>query len=1006
MEERESRTRFKLVHVVMPHQWLKQIKKSYRRKRAVRGDGDADSATTSSCETSFESSSLFQPHLGPSDAARSLIDVAFPLSPKALRLTAYSNQLSPSVAMSPLRYTVSPSPASGSSPPSRFYPSPCRYPPSPTRKMLFPTRGIDIPYPISPRKPSVVVSIQTPSPATRFLTGVRTVKNVEELLPPPPSPPRFSTASAPDRSDYNKAPQSTALLQRSRSARSSLFACFTDDFRLPESATKVEDKEAAPSYLPRLGGSARGAARDFHNQVVPLSPSDHGGIMRTEQKQHQQAAESGGGGRGKTCTCAPGGSDYCAACSSRESAAVTSGRAGNLLSKSARHSGTGSSSRREARAGRGSSTHHRRVLSLSCISNAARNSPDGQEMLASASLSSSFRRADIGEQVSQAAAPAVKPAPGPAPAAAAGEWPRETSWNVLAELDNEVVRRRVVLRKRVQSVSHGVQLQQNVMYDPEASSFGFRSASLEELQGASQKRLVDTGFVDGVDTCGSFRLSTSSVDVNAEHNVVPWDKDFSSATSEDPESLFTPFEVDSACVTPGATSSSSATGFGNSIKASRLAAVSNANPHADRSPSAAWTVPFIPEECEAACPSPEDSDVEPAEDADEQSCRVSDESGQASDVAEVDSEEEDGSLRSSARYDTKSCSSSSRQGDGALTEDEHDDGRDDDDDVGGDDEEEDEGESGGQSWDEMEAWPPSPVVEEDEYEDEDEDEDELKEGEEWNASSSMQEAWPELRFRCRDAGEQTCDDNQSEMDCSSSIDDACAMEQAQQQCDESESKGGAAAAGPGRWTDGLQSLLDGRLFPSSEDEMAVLNKPDSNEGQLQVSDESCDERDWQCRGSDTPERREASPHLRRKTARSKTKHVSGTPRAMSMAVDRKPAADPARRSEEIARRKAKLAEGRRESFVPAVDLPAEIRGRVRESVPVVTHSYDPYTDFRDSMVEMILEKDILDSQDLEDLLHAYLALNRGEFHGLIVEVFTDLWYEIFDAGKSAGKSQS
>ncbi|CAM6081732.1 unnamed protein product [Calypogeia fissa] len=67
-----------------------------------------------------------------------------------------------------------------------------------------------------------------------------------------------------------------------------------------------------------------------------------------------------------------------------------------------------------------------------------------------------------------------------------------------------------------------------------------------------------------------------------------------------------------------------------------------------------------------------------------------------------------------------------------------------------------------------------------------------------------------------------------------------------------------------------------------------------------------------------------------------------------------------------------------------------------DSVAVVKASYDPYQDFRQSMVEMILENDIRTSDDLEDLLQCYLSLNSSEYHKIIVEVFTDVWGDIFD----------
>ncbi|CAM6081890.1 unnamed protein product [Calypogeia fissa] len=76
-------------------------------------------------------------------------------------------------------------------------------------------------------------------------------------------------------------------------------------------------------------------------------------------------------------------------------------------------------------------------------------------------------------------------------------------------------------------------------------------------------------------------------------------------------------------------------------------------------------------------------------------------------------------------------------------------------------------------------------------------------------------------------------------------------------------------------------------------------------------------------------------------------------------------------------------------------LPTDLHGKVKESVAVVKSSYDPYTDFRDSMVEMIVEKEIQGATDLEELLRCYLSLNSAEYHSVIVKVFADVWRELF-----------
>ncbi|XP_065012861.1 transcription repressor OFP3-like [Musa acuminata AAA Group] len=64
------------------------------------------------------------------------------------------------------------------------------------------------------------------------------------------------------------------------------------------------------------------------------------------------------------------------------------------------------------------------------------------------------------------------------------------------------------------------------------------------------------------------------------------------------------------------------------------------------------------------------------------------------------------------------------------------------------------------------------------------------------------------------------------------------------------------------------------------------------------------------------------------------------------------------------------------------------------SFAVVKSSSDPQRDFRDSMVEMIVENNIRASKDLEELLACYLSLNSDEYHGVIVAVFEQIWFEL------------
>ncbi|KAL5974757.1 hypothetical protein ACLOJK_031428 [Asimina triloba] len=72
------------------------------------------------------------------------------------------------------------------------------------------------------------------------------------------------------------------------------------------------------------------------------------------------------------------------------------------------------------------------------------------------------------------------------------------------------------------------------------------------------------------------------------------------------------------------------------------------------------------------------------------------------------------------------------------------------------------------------------------------------------------------------------------------------------------------------------------------------------------------------------------------------------------------------------------------------------RKGLSESFAVVKSSFDPQRDFRDSMVEMIVENNIRASKDLEDLLACYLSLNSDEYHDTIVKVFEQIWFDLTD----------
>lgn len=61
-----------------------------------------------------------------------------------------------------------------------------------------------------------------------------------------------------------------------------------------------------------------------------------------------------------------------------------------------------------------------------------------------------------------------------------------------------------------------------------------------------------------------------------------------------------------------------------------------------------------------------------------------------------------------------------------------------------------------------------------------------------------------------------------------------------------------------------------------------------------------------------------------------------------------------------------------------------------EGVAVEKDSDDPYFDFRESMLQMILENQIYSKDDLTQLLTCFLHLNSPYHHGVILRAFTEI----------------
>lgn len=99
------------------------------------------------------------------------------------------------------------------------------------------------------------------------------------------------------------------------------------------------------------------------------------------------------------------------------------------------------------------------------------------------------------------------------------------------------------------------------------------------------------------------------------------------------------------------------------------------------------------------------------------------------------------------------------------------------------------------------------------------------------------------------------------------------------------------------------------------------------------------------------------------------------------------------KSPRIATKKHQLYHSRKSVTTTASSGGYHRRRSFSGSVAIVKSSFNPQKDFRESMVEMIVENNIRESKDLEDLLACYLSLNSDEYHHLIIKVFKQIWFD-------------
>ncbi|MED6134965.1 hypothetical protein PIB30_041937 [Stylosanthes scabra] len=98
--------------------------------------------------------------------------------------------------------------------------------------------------------------------------------------------------------------------------------------------------------------------------------------------------------------------------------------------------------------------------------------------------------------------------------------------------------------------------------------------------------------------------------------------------------------------------------------------------------------------------------------------------------------------------------------------------------------------------------------------------------------------------------------------------------------------------------------------------------------------------------------------------------------------------------EDMKKARLKMKKEREEIVLQETLLPLPKGSSSEDRFAVIKCSLDPRQDFRDSMIEMIIEKRIRNPEEMEELLACYLTLNADEYHDLIIQVFRQVWFQM------------
>lgn len=75
-------------------------------------------------------------------------------------------------------------------------------------------------------------------------------------------------------------------------------------------------------------------------------------------------------------------------------------------------------------------------------------------------------------------------------------------------------------------------------------------------------------------------------------------------------------------------------------------------------------------------------------------------------------------------------------------------------------------------------------------------------------------------------------------------------------------------------------------------------------------------------------------------------------------------------------------------------LPNDVGGVYADSICAVKYSMDPFSDIRDSILEMIENVGVRNWKELEELVYCYIVLNPSEVHVFIQQAFLSVCHTL------------